>query len=99
MTTSSLVDDLRGMHGRGDRRRRVDHAELAKNALFEIGEAGALAGAPAAPRHRDAADDAEVELRHVLEADRLAMLQEPCAVAAVSKSTPLAASFSGSMRR
>ena len=31
---------------------------------------------PPRARHRDAADDAEVELRHVLEADRLAMPQK-----------------------
>ena len=71
-----VLDHLRRMNGRRDRRRRVDQPELAKDALFEIGEAGALAGAPAAAGHRDAADDAEVELRHVLEADRLAVLQE-----------------------
>ncbi len=55
----------------------VDEAELAKDPLLEVGEARALAGAPAAPGHRDAADDAEVELRHVLEAHRLAMRHEP----------------------
>ena len=76
ITTSAILDHLRGMDRGRDRGRSVDEPELAKDALFEIGEARALAGAPAAPRHRDAADDAEVELRHVLEADRLAMLQE-----------------------
>ena len=64
------------MGRRRDRGRGIGEAELAKDALFEIGEARALAGAPAAPRDRDAADDAEVELRHVLEANRLAVLHE-----------------------
>ena len=40
------------------------------------GEAGALAGAPAAPRHRDAADDAKIQRGHVLESDRFAMRHE-----------------------
>ena len=76
MTTSRVVDHLRRMNGRRDRGLRVDQAKLAKDALLEIGEARALARPPAPPRDRDAADDAEIELRHVLEADRLAMLHE-----------------------
>ena len=71
-----ILDDLRGMDGRRDRRFLVDETEFAENALLEIGEAGAFAGSAAAPRHRDAADDAEIELRHFLEADRLAVLQK-----------------------
>ncbi len=54
----------------------IDEAELAEDALFQIGETRALARPPAPPCDRDAADDAEIELRHVLEADRFAMLQE-----------------------
>ena len=71
-----IFDNLRRMHGGRDRRRLVDKPELAKNALLEIGEAGALAGPSAGARHRDAADDAEIELRHLLEPDRLAVLQK-----------------------
>ena len=78
-----LRDDLRGMHAGGDRRLVADLAEAAEYALFEVGEAGTLAGAPAPAGHRDAADDAEIEPRHVLEGDRLAVK------AAIEVATPV----------
>jgi hypothetical protein len=65
------------MNRRRNRRCGADHPELAKEPLFAIRESGALPRSPAAPRDRDAADDAEIELRHVLESERLAMLHEP----------------------
>ena len=67
-----VVDQLARMHRRGDRRVGADLAELAEDAEFEIGEAAALAGAPAGARDGDAADHDEIERLHLLERDRLA---------------------------
>jgi len=49
-----VLDELRRVDRRRDRGLRRRFAELAENAVFEVGEAGALAGAPAGPRHGDA---------------------------------------------
>lgn len=48
---------------------------------------------------RDAADDTEIELRHVLESERLAMLHESLRGGGNLEVQPFAASLSGSMRR
>src|ERR1700722_928027 len=57
--------------------RGADEPEFAKHALLEIRKSSALSRAPAGPRDRDAANDTEIEFRHVLKPDRLPMLHEP----------------------
>src|ERR1700722_6176093 len=57
--------------------RGADEPEFAKHALLEIRKSSALSRAPAGPRDRDAANDTEIGVRHVLKPDRLPMLHEP----------------------
>ena len=88
---AALVHDLARVDRGHDQRVRVDLAEFAEDAEFEVREARALAGAAARAGHRHAADDAERQVRHVLECDRLAMFEEPWLTAASSNETPLRA--------
>src|SRR5215468_11110918 len=59
------VDDLKIVHSRGDRHRRV--TELAQDGEFQVAVAFALATAPTIARDRDRAADDGVEPRHVRE--------------------------------
>src|ERR1700734_3719371 len=91
--------DLRRMNCCHDRRRGADEPEFAKHPLFEISESGALAVRP---------PDRVTATQPTTQKSSLGMssnpIGSPCsmnprAVAAVSKSTPFAASLSGSIRR
>ena len=67
----STRHDLQGMHGGDNRGIRLHQALLPQDAQFQIGEAGALAGAASISRDRHTAHDDEINGGHLAHGDQL----------------------------